>query len=351
MSASSFFSSVFYSTFSSNFNLALGLVDPRLREPIVSSMSMEGLLAFWCFWSKFSSKFQVALDVVFASVAYFVEYRSCASCVWNTASDFRCSSNNTLEVTSGALVLVIVVLQVHGRLLALWCFWSKFSSKFQVALDVVFTSVANFVEYRSCTSCVWNTASDFRCNSNNTLKVTSGAFVLVLVLVLKQVHGRALGILVFLVQLFFQVSGSIGCCLRIRSHILLNTARAQAVFGTRPVILDEAATTRSKLRVEHSSSSSSSSMSMAGLLALWCLWSKFSSKFQVALDVVFTSVANFVEYARAQAVFGTRPVILDVTATTRLKLRPEQSSGSAYEPTKIVARRTKQRKDFIFIYC
>merc|ERR1711871_1782450 len=65
-------------------------------------------LALSCLWSNLSSKFQVALDVVFALVAYFVEYRSCASWVWSLTSDFSCSNKNTVEVSSGALVLVVV---------------------------------------------------------------------------------------------------------------------------------------------------------------------------------------------------------------------------------------------------
>ena len=51
--------------------------------------------------------------------------------------------------------------------------------------------------------------------------------------------------------------------------------------------------------------------------------------------------------ARAHTLFGTWPVILDEAATTCSKLRVEQSSESAYDPTKIVARSSKQRKDFI----
>merc|ERR1719421_2696448 len=70
--------------------------------------SKAARLALSCLWSNLSSKFEVALQVVFALVAYFVEYRSHASCAWNMTSDFRCSNNKTVEVSSGALVLVVL---------------------------------------------------------------------------------------------------------------------------------------------------------------------------------------------------------------------------------------------------
>ena len=59
-----------------------------------------------CLSYNLSSELQVALDVVFALVAYFVEYCSSASWVWSTTSDFNCSNKNTVEVTSGAPVVV-----------------------------------------------------------------------------------------------------------------------------------------------------------------------------------------------------------------------------------------------------
>jgi len=81
--------------------------------PVWHELSMLWLAeAAWltlrCLWSNLSSKFQVALEVVFAFVAYFVEYRSCASWVWSNTSHFSCSNKNTVEVTSGAFVLVVV---------------------------------------------------------------------------------------------------------------------------------------------------------------------------------------------------------------------------------------------------
>jgi hypothetical protein len=52
--------------------------------------------------------------------------------------------------------------------------------------------------------------------------------------------------------------------------------------------------------------------------------------------------------ALAQASFGALPVIFDVAAITRLKLRVEQSSLSAFETAKTLAMSIKQRNDFMF---